>query len=93
VNRLDSDCEKARVWVGGVKSAVRRANRVPEAVNGADERDGVAMAETEEVRENREEDRSSRLKRGKTVFLDAIVWNFRRPRCDLLTGNGHDLRR
>jgi hypothetical protein len=89
VNRLDSDCEKARVWVGGGNSAVRRANRVPEVVNGAER---VAMAETEEVRENREEDRSSRLNRGKTVFLDAMLRGFRRSRCDLLRGNGHDLR-
>jgi hypothetical protein len=74
VKRFDSDCEKARVWVGAVNSAVRRAKRCPEVVKGLADWRGVAMAETEVARGNRE-DRISRLNRGKTAPFDAIVYD------------------
>jgi hypothetical protein len=74
VKRLDSDCEKARVWVGAVNNAVRRARRRPVDVKGlADWRAGVAMAEMEEVARENREGRISRLNRGKTAPFDAIA--------------------
>lgn len=72
VKRFDSDCEKARVWVGAVNSGVRRAKRRPESVKGLAVCAGVAM-ETEEVARAKREDRSSRLNRGKTAPFDAMA--------------------
>lgn len=74
MKRFDSDCEKARVWVGAVNNAVRRAKHRPEVVKGLGEwRAGIAMAETEGVARENREDRISRLNRGRTAPFDAIT--------------------
>lgn len=75
MNRRDTDCEKARAWrvlKGGVRRAIRRPEDTKEVVGLRAEEERV---ETEWLaRENRDvEDRSSRLRRGKTAPFDAIV--------------------
>lgn len=87
VKRFDSDCEKARVWVGAVNNAVRRAKRRPEAVKGlAEWRAGVAMAEREGVARENREDRISRLNRGRTAPFDAIA------ACEIVWRSGAETR-
>lgn len=87
MKRFDSDCEKARVWVGAVNNAFRRAKRCPEVVKGlAEWRAGVVMAETEGVARENREDRISRLNRGRTAPFDAIA------ACEIVWRSGAETR-
>lgn len=76
MNLRNTDCEKALVWLGGIKEADRLVMRRPGFEKRvAGERAGEASAATEgEARERRDEAvRISRLSRGRTVLLVAIV--------------------
>ena len=76
MNRRDTVCEKALVWLGVRKEAERLDRRRPgfeKRVAGKRAGEARAMMEGEARGRRAEAVRISRLSRGRTVALDAIV--------------------